>query len=98
MDRGRLGGPLAGIVFTASLKSCAGKAGLPPSARALSFFLRVLSLSIPVETPAKGRGDGCRMTGGESSVILPHPPLSSVGVSIAMERGRPQNDRLADGL
>ena len=35
---------------------------------------------------------------GQSSAILLHPPLPLVGASIAMERGRQQNDRtLADG-
>ena len=31
------------------------------------------------------------------TVILLHPPLTSVGVSIGMERERQQNDSLADG-
>ena len=31
------------------------------------------------------------------SVILLHPPLPLVGVSIGMKRGRQQNDSLADG-
>ena len=31
------------------------------------------------------------------TVILLHPPLPLVGVSIAMERERQQNDSLADG-
>ena len=34
---------------------------------------------------------------GESSVILLHPALPSVGVSIWMNRGCQQNDSLADG-
>ena len=33
----------------------------------------------------------------ETLRILLHPPLPSVGVSIAMERGRQQNGSLADG-
>ena len=33
---------------------------------------------------------------GETAILL-HPPLPLVGVSIAMERERPQNDSLADG-
>ena len=33
---------------------------------------------------------------GETGILL-QPPLPSVGVSIAMERGRQQNDSLADG-
>ena len=38
-----------------------------------------------------------RLAVGETSVILLHPPLPSVGVSIVMERERQQNDSLADG-
>ena len=34
---------------------------------------------------------------GESSVILLHPPLPLVGVSIEMERGCQQNDSLVNG-
>ena len=33
----------------------------------------------------------------DETVILLHPPLPLVGVSIVMERDRQQNDRLADG-
>ena len=53
-------------------------------------------------SPAAGAQSGpatsepCLAVG--ETVILPHPPLPLVGVSIAMERGRQQNDRtLADG-
>ena len=34
---------------------------------------------------------------GETSVILLHPPLPLLGVSIGMGRGCQQNDSLADG-
>ena len=40
--------------------------------------------------------DGLRLAVGET-VILLHPPLLLVGVSIGMWMGRQQNDRLADG-
>ena len=33
----------------------------------------------------------------DETVILPHPPLPSVGVSTGMERGCRQIDSLADG-
>ena len=39
----------------------------------------------------------CRLAIDESSVILLQPPLPLVGVPIAMERERQQNDSLADG-
>ena len=38
-----------------------------------------------------------RMAVDEASAILLHPPLPLVGVSIAMEREREQNDSLVDG-
>ena len=54
-----------------------------------------------------GRGDvvvrahqhrlGCACAVDETSVILLHPPLPLVGVSVVMERERQQNDSLFNG-
>ena len=46
------------------------------------------------EPPGHGRPD---LAVGETSVILLHPPLPLVGISIGMEREHRQNDGLADG-
>ena len=45
--------------------------------------------------PARSIAAACAV--GESSVILLHPPLPLVGVSIVVERERQHNDSLADG-
>ena len=43
-----------------------------------------------------GDSSSVRLAVGETVFLLHHPP-PSVGVSIAIERGRQQNDSLADG-
>ena len=54
--------------------------------------------SDPLRVLARGRRRSCGLVAavGET-VILLHPPLPLVGVPIAMERERQQNDSLANG-
>ena len=50
-----------------------------------------------VALPGPALLDRPHLAVGESSVILLRPPLPSVGVPIWTQRGRQQNDSLADG-
>ena len=66
----------------------------PPSRR---FTARQWRRRARLQTATPRACRAHRLAVGESSVILLHPPLLSVGVSIATMRGCQQNDSLADG-
>ena len=71
--------------FCSPTRSCLQSGRLP-------VHVNVLNIPPTVWNPA----DPVSVAVGET-VILLHPPLPLVGVSIAIERERHQNDSLADG-
>ena len=82
--RAEVGPPPSTAVSTGgSVQTC--------NASMLSYWTRYGSRRYGSETVG-----GAGIAVGET-VILPHPPLPAVGVSIGMERGRQQNNSLADG-
>ena len=97
------GSPMCTRHLTSSSQSplCARADSLAAAAAAGAGELSLLRYAIAGlidASAALGRDPALRaeLAVGET-VILLHPPLTLVGVSIAMERGRQQNDSLADG-
>ena len=98
------GSPMCTRHLTSSSQSplCARADSLAAAAAAAGAgelsLLRYAIAGLIDASAALGRDPALRaeLAVGET-VILLHPPLTLVGVSIAMERGRQQNDSLADG-